>query len=89
MNTTRLLGDTLGRTIIKLVVVSLLVGMAMSVFGIGPRDIVGAVTDFAVGLWESGWAALGRFGDWLVLGASVVIPIFILLRVLNYRRGRP
>lgn len=87
MNTTRLLGDTLGRTIIKLIVISLLVGMAMSVLGVGPRDVIHAVTDFAVNLWESGWAALGRFGDWLILGASIVIPIFILLRILNYRRG--
>ena len=87
MNTSRLLGDTLGRTIIKLIVISVLVGMAMSVFGIGPLDIINAVTEFAANLWESGWAALGRFGDWLILGASVVIPIFILMRILNYRRG--
>ena len=31
--------------------------------------------------------ALGRFGDWLVLGGMVVVPVFILLRLLNYRRG--
>lgn len=87
MSTNRILGDTLGRTIIKLVVISLLVGMTMSVFGIGPFDIVDAVRDFVGNLWESGWAALGRFGDWLILGASVVIPIFVIMRILNYRRS--
>ncbi|WP_306120026.1 MULTISPECIES: DUF6460 domain-containing protein [unclassified Roseitalea] len=87
MNTNRLLGDSLGRTIIKLLVISLLVGMVMSVFEIAPLDVFVAVRDFVVNLWESGWAALGRFGDWLILGASVVIPIFIVIRILNYRRS--
>lgn len=85
MNTRRILGDSITRTIIKLVIVSLLVGAAMSAFGIGPLDIVNAIVDFAVSLWESGWAALGRFGDWLILGASVVIPIFIVARLLSAR----
>lgn len=86
MSANSFLGDTVGRTIVKLLIISVLVGMVMNVFGLSPLDIIDAVRDFFVRLWQSGWAALGRFGDWLILGASVVIPIFIILRVLNYRR---
>lgn len=86
MSTNTFLGDTVGRTIIKLLIISVLVGMVMNVFGLSPLDIVDAVRDFFVRLWQSGWAALGRFGDWLILGASVVVPVFIIMRVLNYRR---
>lgn len=86
MSTNTFLGDTVGRTIIKLLIISVLVGMVMNVFGLSPLDIVDSVRDFFVRLWQSGWAALGRFGDWLILGASVVVPIFIIMRVLNYRR---
>jgi len=86
-STHRFLGDSIGRTIVKLAILSLLVGMVMSIFGIAPLDIVDAVRDFAVNLWRQGWAALGRFGDWLILGASVVIPLFVLMRIFNYRRG--
>ncbi|MGB7431275.1 MAG: DUF6460 domain-containing protein [Ahrensia sp.] len=86
MSTNTFLGDTVGRTIIKLLIISVLVGMVMNVFGLSPLDIIDAVRDFFVRLWQSGWAALGRFGDWLILGASVVVPIFIIMRVLNYRR---
>ncbi|MEL6435905.1 MAG: DUF6460 domain-containing protein [Pseudomonadota bacterium] len=82
-----LLGDTISRTIIKLVVISILVGMVMSVFGWTPSGIFQGVVDFFTRLWAQGFAALGRFGDWLVIGASVVIPAFIVLRILNYRRG--
>jgi hypothetical protein len=87
MQTNRFLGDTVGRTIIKLLVISVLVGMVMSVFNIAPFDVLYGIRDFFVRLWESGFAALGRFGDWLILGASIVVPVFIILRVLNYRRG--
>lgn len=86
MSTNTFLGDTVGRTVVKLLIISVLVGMVMNVFGLSPFDIFDAVRDFFVRLWESGWAALGRFGDWLILGASVVIPLFIILRVLNYRK---
>jgi len=41
---------------------------------------------FVVDLWHSGFAALGEFGDYLVIGASIVIPLFIILRLFNYNR---
>ncbi|MEM1377513.1 MAG: DUF6460 domain-containing protein [Pseudomonadota bacterium] len=82
-----LLGDTVGRTLIKLAVISVLVGMVMSVFGWTPLSIFNAMGEFFANLWAQGFAALGRFGDWLILGASVVIPVFIILRVLSYRKG--
>ncbi|MCI5078230.1 DUF6460 domain-containing protein [Oricola sp.] len=86
MSVNRFLGDSVARTIIKLIVVSILVGMVMNVFDIYPLDIFYAFRNFVVNLWEKGWAALGRFGDWLILGGMVVVPVFILLRILNYRR---
>lgn len=83
----RMLGDTLGRTIVKLVVVSFIVGVIMSAMNWYPVDIVYALRDLALGIWESGFAALGRFGSYLALGAMVVIPVFVLLRLLNLGRS--
>lgn len=86
MNSRDFLGDTLGRTIVKLLVISLLVGMVMSVFGITPFEVFDSIRDFFVRLWEQGFAALGRVGDWLILGASIVIPLFIIIRILSWKR---
>lgn len=83
---TRFLGDTPARTVLKLLVLSLVVGIVMSAFNWYPVDIFYAVRDFFVNLWETGFAALGRFGSYIVLGAVVVIPVFILVRLLNWRR---
>jgi hypothetical protein len=83
---TRFLGDTPGRTALKLLVASFVVGVVMAAFNWYPVDIYYWIRDFVVTLWENGWAALGRFGSYLALGAGVVIPIFIVLRLLNMRK---
>jgi hypothetical protein len=83
----RVLGDTPGRTIIKLLVVSVVVGFIMSVFGWTPWDLVDFITTGVRRLWHSGFRALGDVGDYLLVGAMVVIPVFILLRILNIRKS--
>ena len=85
-NLNRFLGDTPGRTLIKLIVLSFIVGAVMSAFNWYPMDIVRAVGDFISNLWELGFAALGRFGDYLVIGAVVVLPVFLIVRIMSYRR---
>jgi len=82
----RLLGDTPGRTILKLIVVSLVVGFVMALFNLDPWDIFYSIRRFVLDLWHSGFAALGSVGNYLVLGATIVIPVFIILRILSYRR---
>ncbi|WP_454848095.1 DUF6460 domain-containing protein [Rhizobium binxianense] len=82
----RFLGDSLGRTLIKLLVVSLIVGFIMTIFGLTPWSIVDNVRDLVLQLWHQGFAALGRVGDYLILGATIVIPIFLIIRLFSYRR---
>ena len=82
----KVLGDSVGRTIVKLLVVSLIVGFLMAVFGLTPWGILYGARDFVVDLWRSGFHALGAIGDYLILGATIVIPVFIILRLLSYRR---
>ena len=85
-STTRFLGDSPVRVLIKLIVVSLLVGFVMSVFGWTPFDIYDAIRDAALELWYTGFAAFDRFIGYILIGAMVVVPAFILIRILSYRR---
>ncbi|WP_163883604.1 DUF6460 domain-containing protein [Rhizobium laguerreae] len=82
----RFLGDSIGRTLIKLIVVSLIVGFVMTVFGLTPWAIIDGIRDFIQEIWYRGFSALGRVGDYLILGATIVIPLFIILRLFSYRR---
>ena len=81
----KFLGDSLGRTLVKLIVVSLIVGFVMTVFGLTPWSIIYGVRDFVLNIWYSGFHALGSIGDYLLAGAVIVIPVFIVLRLLSLR----
>ena len=80
------LGDTPIRVIIKLLILSVTVGFLMSIFGLYPQDILFAVRNFVLDLWNTGFKTLGRLGDYLLFGAVIVIPVFIVIRLLSYRR---
>ncbi|RCS24678.1 hypothetical protein DUT91_04115 [Phyllobacterium salinisoli] len=82
----RFLGDTPARVIVKLVLVSLVVGVVMHAFDWSPYDILWGVHDFFLQLWNMGFSAIERFAGYLLLGAAIVIPAFILLRIVSYRR---
>ena len=83
---TRFLGDSPFRILLKLIVVSFLVGMVMSAFGWSPYDVFERIRDFLVGIWNMGFSAIDRFVGYFLLGAAIVIPAFIILRLLSYRR---
>lgn len=84
---TRFLGDSPFRVVLKLAVVSFLVGMVMNAFGWSPLDIFYGIRNFVLDLWHMGFAAIDRFLGYLLLGAAVVVPAFIILRLLSYRRS--
>ena len=82
----RFLGDTPLRVALKLIVVSFLVGIVMAAFGWSPWDLVERIADIVAGLWNMGFAAIYRFWSYFLLGAAVVVPVFVILRILSYRR---
>lgn len=83
---TRFLGDTPLRMILKLVVVSFLVGLVMSAFGWSPLDVFHGIRQFFLDLWHMGFRAIDHFLGYIVLGAVIVVPAFILLRLAGYRK---
>ncbi|WP_173934999.1 DUF6460 domain-containing protein [Chelativorans sp. Marseille-P2723] len=83
---TRFLGDTPLRVIVKLVVISLIVGFVMSAFNWTPWDVAYALRDTVLRIWNMGWAALDNFLSYILLGAVIVVPAFMIIRLLNYRR---
>ncbi len=82
----RFLGDSPLRIAIKLLVISFLVGVVMSTFGWSPYDVVGWVRDVVMRAWNMGFATVDRFLEFMILGAAIVIPAFIVLRLLSYRK---
>ena len=84
----RFLGDSPLRVVLKLIVISFLVGIVMSAFGWSPLDIVDGIRKFFLDIWHMGFAAIDRFFGYFLLGAAIVIPAFIILRIFSYSRGK-
>ncbi len=83
---TRFLGDTPGRVLVKLIVISFVVGVVMAAFDWTPFDVLYGIRDFFIRVWEMGFSAIERFVGYFILGAAIVVPAFLLLRLLNYRK---
>lgn len=83
---TRFLGDSPVRVALKLIVVSFLVGLVMSTFGWSPWDVIDGVREFFVDIWRMGFSTVDRFVGYLLLGAAIVVPAFLILRLFSYRR---
>jgi Domain of unknown function (DUF6460) len=79
---TRFLGDTPARTLVKLAAVSLIVGIIMSALQFTPVDVWYAVRDFFRWLYDLGFEAFERLGIYFIYGAIVVVPVFLVMRIM-------
>jgi len=83
---TTFLGDSLGRTIIKLLIISFVVGVIMSALNFTPWDVWYGIRDFFISIYNLGFDALGKIGKYFLLGAGIVVPVFLILRFLNFKK---
>ncbi|HZP70010.1 MAG TPA: DUF6460 domain-containing protein [Pseudolabrys sp.] len=80
-------GSPLG-VLARLVLVSILVGVVLSAFGLDPFDIVRSVQKMIRTLWDMGFDAIRWLWRYFLLGAVIVIPIWIVMRLINAPRGK-
>ncbi len=72
----------------RLILVSILVGVVLSALGLDPFDIVRSIHRLFESLWNLGFDAFRWLWRYLLLGAVIVIPIWLLLRLINAPRGK-
>ncbi|MEE9313815.1 MAG: DUF6460 domain-containing protein [Rhizobiaceae bacterium] len=85
---TRFLGDTPGKVAVKLAVFSVIAGVVMSAVGWSPRTILDGIIRFFTRIWDLGFDAIYSSFEYFFLGAAIVVPAFILIRLLNYRSSK-
>ncbi|HXZ23053.1 MAG TPA: DUF6460 domain-containing protein [Pseudolabrys sp.] len=86
--TTKIFGGSPLAVLARLVLLSILVGVILSALGLDPFDIVHSIERLIRTLWNMGFDAFRWLWRYFLLGAVIVIPIWILLRLLNAPRGR-
>jgi hypothetical protein len=72
----------------RLVLVSILVGVILSALGLDPFNIIHSVERLFRTIWNMGFDAFRWLWRYFLLGAVIVIPVWILMRLFNAPRGR-
>lgn len=78
---------TLG-TVVKLIVWSLVVGAILAFLNITPRDILGFVSGWFHDVLNNLQAYVGSAVSYILLGAVVVVPIWVVSYILRALKGR-
>lgn len=72
----------------RLILLSILVGVILSALGLDPFDIIHSVERLIRSIWNMGFDAIRWMWRYFLLGAVIVIPIWILMRLFNTPRGK-
>ena len=73
----------------RLALVSILVGVVLAALGLDPFDIVRSVERLIRSIWDMGFDAFRWLWRYFLLGAVIVIPIWIIVRLFRMTRGKP
>jgi hypothetical protein len=85
---TRIFGGSPLGVLFRLVLVSILIGVILSALGLDPFDIIHSVERLIRSIWNMGWDAVRYLWRYFLLGAVIVIPIWLIMRLVNAPRGR-
>lgn len=85
-NLQRFLGGSPGAVLVKLVFLSLLVGAFMAFLNVTPVGLFERVLRVLRDVVDLGFESFREVGRWILYGAMVVVPLWLLSRL--FARGR-
>ena len=87
-NISRFLGGAPLAVLGKLVLLSILIGVVLSALGLDPWNIVQSVERLIRHVWNMGFDAVRWLWRYFLLGAVLVIPVWLILRLVRAPKGR-
>jgi len=85
---TRFFGGRPLTVMFKLALLSILVGFILKVLGLDPFDIIRSIRQLFQAIWDMGFEAFERLWRYFLLGAVLVVPIWLIVRLVRAPRGR-
>ena len=70
----------------RLILLSILVGVILSALGLDPFDIIHSVERLIRTIWNMGFDAFRWLWRYFLLGAIIVIPIWLIVRFMRAPR---
>ncbi len=78
-----ILGGSPGAVVLKLVLVSVVVGIVLAATGLQPFDVLEGIRRLVAHIYEMGFDAVEKVVGWFLTGALIVVPIWLLLRLFK------
>jgi hypothetical protein len=72
---------------VRLILLSIVIGVLLSVLGLDPWNIVESVERLIRWIYNLGWDAVSWLWRYFILGAVLVIPIWLIVRFFRAARG--
>ena len=85
---TRFFGGRPLLVMFRLALLSVLVGFILKVLGLDPFDIIRSIRQLFQAIWDMGYEAFERLWRYFLLGAVLVVPIWLIVRLVRTPRGR-
>ena len=85
---TRFLGGSPLSVAFRLILLSVLVGVVLAAIGFDPYNIIRSIELLFRRLWDLGFDAVNWLWRYFLLGAVIVIPVWLLSRLFGSPRGR-
>ena len=84
----RFLGGSPLTVAFRLILLSILVGVVLAAIGFDPWNIVNSIRLLFQRIWDLGFDAVNGLWRYFLLGAVIVIPVWLLSRMFGTPRGR-
>jgi hypothetical protein len=85
---TRFFGGPPLSVIFRLVLLSILIGVILEVLGLDPWNVIDSLTRLLLRIWDMGFDAVRWLWRYLLLGAALVVPIWLVVRLMRLAKGR-
>ncbi len=83
----RFIGGSPFGVFIRLALLSILIGFVLTVLGLDPRNILWSLEALIRGIFNLGFDAIGWVWSYFLLGAAVVIPIWLIMRLVQSKKS--
>ena len=87
MDRRQFFGDSVAGTLIRLMLLSVVVGIVFSVLGITPFNLIDRIEHVVRNVMNMGFDAFNWAFRYFLLGAVIVFPIWFVVRLISARRN--
>ena len=84
----RFLGGSPLAVAFRLILLSILVGVVLAAIGFDPWNILASVRLLSQRLWDIGFDMVNWLWRYFLLGAVIVVPVWLISRLFGAPRGR-